>query len=1163
MPKTPAASVEKQPEPTDPGEEPVPPSDANLGTSAVKTHLEPDNGDWDSTLEKEPIQVHDSLPPVDQATCTRVGGGSLSPAPDLAQETMARPPSVGALEGAKAPTPGALWVPGCEILSELARGGVGIVYKARQTRLNRIVALKILQPGGAMRPDARARFQIEGEAVARLHHPNIVQVFEVGEHDGMPYLLLEFLEGGTLYDRLRAKPMKPVEAVELVEGLARAIDSAHQHYIIHRDLKPSNVLLAADGTTKITDFGLAKFLNEETGQTKTGSIMGTPSYMAPEQAEGRVREIGPATDIYALGAILYEALAGRPPFQGATAMDTIHKVLSQDPVPPTRLRKTVPADLQTICLKCLEKVPAKRYPTALALAEDLRRFRVGEPIEARPATAWERTRKWALRHPAWTISAGVTAAALLALLVVSLLFNARLQTALVATREGWNRAEQEHREAEANRQKLAEQEANEQRRLAGVRVLAQAQLLKGQAALAQNDCLAAKLSLAGLLDQVSSEPTLVDLRQPAERLLAEANQQLARQAERQEAQARYQRFQQLRDDTLFYSTLVSGVDTAESLKATRRTAREALALFGIPEQAAPGPVALAAGFTDAEKADINEGCYELLLMLADAVAQPVPPQGAAESREQARQALALLDRAAQLVGSPTKAYYLRRARYLEQQGDQQAAKSERRLAEARAAKTAGDYFLVGDEAYKGGRLEEAVSAFESALRVQPGHFWAEYFLAVCQLMRQRPGEAQLLLTSCLSQRDGFVWIYLVRGVADGELRQFTAAEEDFRKALDLQPDVPARYGILVNRGAMRLQQGQVENAVADFEAAIRLLPRQYQAHVNLAQAYQRQKQMTKALAQLDEAVRLAPTMANPYRLRARLHRECQELDEALEDLTKAMEHEPADSPLLADDHLERGAILHQQKKYGAALAAYDAALQIRPDLARAYRLRADALLALNRGRDALAAFDHYLGPDDHDAEAYRLRGFERAKLGNQPGAIADYTRALEIEPQSAVTRARRGWALLESRDAIRQALRDFEEALRLEPENGELYNGRGYARVLLGQYRDGIADAEEALKRGPQAEELRQRLALKYNAACVFAQAAGQAAADTAASDAAALADRYQARAVVLLRQALDLLPPKSRAAYVQQAVDEPAFAPVRKSAAFEKLVKEYSRPAD
>jgi tetratricopeptide (TPR) repeat protein len=297
-------------------------------------------------------------------------------------------------------------------------------------------------------------------------------------------------------------------------------------------------------------------------------------------------------------------------------------------------------------------------------------------------------------------------------------------------------------------------------------------------------------------------------------------------------------------------------------------------------------------------------------------------------------------------------------------------------------------------------------------------------------------------------------------------------------------------------------------------------------------------------------------------VRARLHREGQEVQAALDDLAKAMELEPADSPLLAGDYLERGEILHQQKKYTEALQAYDRALQLRPNLARAHRLRADALLALGRGQEAVAAFDRYLGPDEHDVAAYRQRGFERAKQGNQPGAIADYTRALELEPDSAFTRARRGWALLESQDAFRQALRDFEEALRLEPQNGELYNGRGYARVLLGHYRDGVADAEEALKRGPQVDELRQRLGLKYNAACVFAQAAGKAAADTAAADAAPLVDRYQGRAVALLRQALDLLSAEARAGYVQQILDEPAFVPIRRSAAFEKFIKEYSHPA-
>jgi len=285
-----------------------------------------------------------------------------------------------------------------EILHELARGGMGVVYKAKQSRLDRIVALKMILGGVYADPEMIERFTREATALAQLQHPNIVQIYEVNEHDGQPYFSLEFVEGGSLAQKLSGTPMPPKDAAALVETLAAAIDAAHEKGIIHRDLKPANVLLTKDGTPKITDFGLAKKM-EDDGRTRTGAIMGTPSYMAPEQASGLVKELGPLADVYALGAILYEALTGRPPFKGATLLDTLEQVRSTEPVPPSRLQTKCPRDLETICLKCLQKEPSRRYSTALTLAQDLRRFQEGRPIRAQPVSRSEIAWRWCQRNP--------------------------------------------------------------------------------------------------------------------------------------------------------------------------------------------------------------------------------------------------------------------------------------------------------------------------------------------------------------------------------------------------------------------------------------------------------------------------------------------------------------------------------------------------------------------------------------------------------------------------------------------------------------------------------------------------------------------------------------------------------------------------------------------
>jgi serine/threonine protein kinase len=307
-------------------------------------------------------------------------------------------PTIEAPAGAAGTAPPAGAPPGYELLGELGRGGMGVVYRARPARLNRLVALKVILTGGHAAAADRVRFLAEAEAVAALAHPNVVQVFECGMHDGQPYLALEYCPGGSLADKLRGTPLPPRAAAALVEPLARAVQAAHGRGIVHRDLKPANVLLADDGTPKVTDFGLAKRVEGGAGLTQTGAILGTPSYMAPEQAAGS-KAVGPAADVYALGAVLYECLTGRPPFRAETALDTLQQVLTDDPVPVGRLQPRTPCDLETICLKCLRKEPDKRFPAAGALADDLRRFLDHRPIQARPVSRLERAWKWAKRNP--------------------------------------------------------------------------------------------------------------------------------------------------------------------------------------------------------------------------------------------------------------------------------------------------------------------------------------------------------------------------------------------------------------------------------------------------------------------------------------------------------------------------------------------------------------------------------------------------------------------------------------------------------------------------------------------------------------------------------------------------------------------------------------------
>jgi len=456
------------------------------------SELNPVTGDAAANAESKT-----QIEPADLLYETRVPGRETDRPPAIAADQYAT--RAGGVETMKMPAlaqPDWPTVDGYEILGELGRGGMGVVYRARQVNLNRLVALKMIRTGPSASQEELRRFRIEAETIARLQHPNIVQLFEVREQKGEAFLALELIEGASLNRNIEA-PWPAPQAARLLETLARAIHYAHEQGIVHRDLKPANILLnrvsgnvvssgvvstvhkagetmaRQEGPTvhrlpflarqpgsthmpaqlaayqpKITDFGLAKLMSADSaGPTVSGEFLGTPTYSAPEQASGKLRDIGPHTDVYALGVILYELLTGRPPFHGATILDTLDQVRSQEPVPPSRLQKRVPRDLETICLKCLQKSPQRRYPSALLLAEDLHAYLHGRPIQARPVSMLERVYKWTLRHPASATCIGLGAVTVVALLVGSWLYAAAMTDA--AQRETKLRQEAEDSLGEA------------------------------------------------------------------------------------------------------------------------------------------------------------------------------------------------------------------------------------------------------------------------------------------------------------------------------------------------------------------------------------------------------------------------------------------------------------------------------------------------------------------------------------------------------------------------------------------------------------------------------------------------------------------------------------------------------------------------------------------
>jgi serine/threonine protein kinase/Tfp pilus assembly protein PilF len=1019
-------------------------------------------------------------------------------------------------------------VPGYEILSELGRGGMGVVYKARQCRLNRVVALKMILAGDYAGADAVERIMAEAEIVARLQHPNIVQIYATGDCDGRPYVELEYVAGGSLADRLDGTPWPPRAAARLVESLALAMAEAHRMGIIHRDLKPANILMTDDGTPKITDFGLAKSIENQTGLTRTESIIGSPRYMAPEQAGGHTRGVGPAADVYALGTNLYELLTGRPPFVAPTILATLDLVKNAEPVPPRRLQPGLASDLETICLKCLRKEAHQRYESADALAEDLTRFLNGEPILARPTSSFERAWKWVRRRPS-----------LAALAVVS-----TLSICSAAGGALWYRAD-------LNRQRTLVES-----RVAGVRGQAHQFVLLGQDAIRREDWDTARAHLSSALALTRTEARLGAMCAAVAKMLGQVDLKIADRTSREGARARFAVFQRYYDEAVFYQSQYTGLEPEANHRASRAAARRALEQFE-PTSGADAGLAYAPDHFDlAEIGVITTRYYELSLILAEALAQPLPGENAVE---QARTALQVLDRAGR-VRPPTAVFHERRASCLEQIGDTAGAETERRQAEtlARDDDSSVDLFLAGEDAYHACDYKTAVRAFRRVLSREPDHFWSQYLLAICHLKEHRPSEAQTALTACQNRRPGFVWTYLLKGFAEGEMREFDLAEEDFAQATAIGLGEAERYVMLVNRGVMRVRRGQYESATEDFLAAIALKPDQFQAYLDLAQAFQDRNRLDDALAALNQAIDRAPGQAIVYRARAQLHRLRSNDEQALRDLDRAIDSSSANAQAHAGDYLERALIHQRAGRHAEALADCDRALALEPGRVDVHRARGAVLVKLKRFDEAIQSFDVCLARGNPSAAIYEARGMALAYSGSYERAIADYTLALSKGRRTAALLTHRAWAYLFN-GAPGPAVYDFDAALRIDPSDDRALCGRALALVQQHKVREAVADAEAATK--GRSNDPR----LLYTAARVFCQAAAALEADPArSSNAWSVAGRYRAESLALIGRSLGLLPEAERAEFWARVVrTDAALEPIRKSKRFLDLEAQVARIAE